>query len=109
LLEVVAGHRVRAGEWRLLEASGWPDNQSCRNLVTWCWAADDDRHVVVVNLSGQRAQGQIPLPWDNLPGRGWTLRDLLQQTTFDRDGGELADPGLFVDLTPWQCHLLALR
>jgi hypothetical protein len=109
LLEVVAGHRVRAGEWRLLEASGWPDNQSCRNLVTWCWAADDDRHVVVVNLSGQRAQGQIPLPWDNLPGRGWTLRDLLQQTTFDRDGGELADPGLFVDLPPWQCHLLALR
>jgi hypothetical protein len=109
LLAVVAGHRVRAGEWRLLEASGWPDNQTCRNLVAWCWAADDDRHVVVVNLSGQPAQGLIPLPWDNLPGRGWTLRDLLQQTTFDRDGGELADPGLFVDLPPWQCHLLALR
>ena len=109
LLAVVAGQRVRTGEWRLLEASGWPDNQSCRNLIAWCWAGDDDRHVVVVNLSGQPAQGQIRLPWDNLPGRGWTLRDLLQQTTFDRDGGELADPGLFIDLAPWQCHLLALR
>ena len=109
LLTVVAGHRVRAGEWRLLEASGWPDNQSCRNLIAWCWTADDDRHVVVVNFSGQPAQGQIPLPWDRLPGRGWALRDLLQQTTFDRDGGELADPGLFVDLPPWQYHLLALE
>ena len=32
LLAAVAGHHVRAGAWRLLEASGWPGNQSCRNL-----------------------------------------------------------------------------
>ena len=23
---------------RLLEASGWPGNQSCRNLLAWSWA-----------------------------------------------------------------------
>ena len=28
---------------------------------------------------------------------------------FKRDGGELAGPGLFVDLGPWQFHLLALQ
>jgi len=39
LLEVVASHGVRRGTWRLLEATGWPDNQSCRNLVAWCWEA----------------------------------------------------------------------
>ena len=27
-LDAVAAHRVRAGAWRLLEAGGWPDNQS---------------------------------------------------------------------------------
>lgn len=27
----------------------------------------------------------------------------------ERDGAELASPGLFVDLGPWQCQLLALR
>ena len=109
LLAVTAGHRVRAGEWRLLEATGWPDNQSCRNLTAWCWSADENRHLVVVNRSGQPAQGQIRLPWENLPGRNWSFRDLLQETAFGRDGGELADPGLFVDLKPWQFHLLALR
>jgi hypothetical protein len=93
----------------LLAATGWPDNQSCANLVTWCWTADDDRHVIVVNLSGQPAQGLIRLPWQDLAGRSWSLRDLLQETTFDRDGGGLADPGLFVDLGPWQFHLLAVR
>ncbi|MGH3215028.1 MAG: alpha-amylase family glycosyl hydrolase, partial [Trebonia sp.] len=56
LLATVAGHDVRAGTWRLLEAGGWPDNQSYRNLLAWTWSgADDARHVVVVNLSGQPA------------------------------------------------------
>jgi len=111
LLAAVAGYQVRAGEWRLLEAEGWPDNQSCRNLVAWSWAGEEagDRHVVVINLSGQPAQGRIPLSWPELPGRTWRLSDILGQRRFDRDGGELASPGLFVALDPWQFHLLALR
>jgi len=28
---------------------------------------------------------------------------------FERDGDELAGPGLFADLAPWRFHLLALR
>jgi hypothetical protein len=28
---------------------------------------------------------------------------------FVRDGGELAGPGLFVDLEPWQYHVLSPR
>jgi Alpha amylase, catalytic domain len=110
LLSTVAGRGVRAGTWRLLEADGWPDNQSCRNLLAWSWSgADDARHVVVVNLSGQPAQGRIPLGWPDLPGRDWRLEDLLSGAVFVRDGGELAGPGLFVDLEPWQYHVLAPR
>jgi glycosidase len=110
LLATVAGHGVRGGTWRLLEADGWPDNQSCRNLLAWSWSgADDARHVVVVNLSGQPAQGRIPLAWPDLPGRDWRLEDLLSGTVFVRDGGELAGPGLFVALEPWQYHVLSLR
>jgi hypothetical protein len=110
LLAVVASHEVRAGDWRLLEADGWLDNQSCQNLVAWSWSGSGNwRHVVVVNLSGQPAQGRIPIAWPDLPGREWRLEDLLTDAVFVRDGGQLADPGLFVALGPWQCHLLALR
>ncbi len=112
LLAAVAGHRVRAGAWRLLEVSGWPDNQSCRGLAAWSWSGDDSgdtRHVVVINLSAGPAQGRVPLGWPDLRGRTWCLTDLLQGSTFNCDGGELADPGLFVDLEPWRFHLLALR
>jgi hypothetical protein len=108
LLAAVADNKVRAGAWRLLDASGWPDNQSCRNLLVWSWTGDGARHVVVVNLSAQPAQGRIPLGWPDLPGRGWHLSSLLDDSAFERDGGELADPGLFVALEPWQFYLLSL-
>ena len=111
LLAAVDHHQVRAGAWRLLQASGWPGNQSCATLAAWSWAGEHggNRHLVVVNLSGQPAQARIPLDWPDLPGRGWRLTDILGPSVFERDGGELASPGLFVDLGPWQFHLLALQ
>ena len=39
LLRAIRTPALRAGEWRLCERSGWPDNQSCLNLVAWCWRA----------------------------------------------------------------------
>jgi Alpha amylase, catalytic domain len=109
LLATVADHDVRSGQWRLLEPGGWPDNQSGRNLLAWSWTGDgDSRHVAVINLSGQPAQARIPLGWPDLAGRTWRLIDHLQEHVFDRDGDELASSGLFVDLQPWHCHLLAV-
>jgi hypothetical protein len=114
LLHQVAEHSVRTGAWQLLQAGGWPDNQSADNLIAWSWTPGDDAgdvrgHVVVVNLSGAPAQAQIPLPWPDLPGRRWSLLDLLSGDDLRRDGGELADQGLYVDMQPGQFYLLAVR
>jgi hypothetical protein len=110
LLADVASHQVRAGTWQLLQATGWPDNNSCRNLLAWSWAADrGSRHVVVINFSGAPAQGRIPLSWPDLPGRGWRLTDILTEDVFERDGDEMASPGLFVDLGAWQYYVLAME
>jgi hypothetical protein len=87
----------------------WRHNQSCRNLAACAGDGDGDRHLVVVNLSGQPTQARIPLDWPDLPGRSWRLTDILGPSVFKRYGGELAIPGLFVDLGPWQFHLLALQ
>jgi hypothetical protein len=113
LVRQVGEHRVRTGAWQLLTAGGWPDNQSAQHLLAWCWTPGDDagdvrRHVVVVNLAQAAAQAQIPLPWPDLPGRSWSLTDLLSGEDFIRDGGELASQGLYVDLQPGQFYLLAV-
>jgi hypothetical protein len=123
LLATVASNRVREGEWQLLEVTGWPDNDSCRNLLAWSWTAegagggvaDDVAHgngryvVVVVNLSAEPADGRVGLGRTDLHGRSWNLTDLLDDRVYERSGDDLADQGLYVALPPWGCHLFAMR
>jgi hypothetical protein len=109
LVASVSGRGLRTGSWRLLEVTGWPDNDSCRSLVAWTWsgADGDGPHVVVVNLSGAPAQGRVALPWPGLAGRTVRLHDLLADVDLERDGDELVGPGIYVGLDAWQYHVLA--
>ncbi len=95
----------RNGEWRLCERSGWPDNQTCQNLLSWCWVKDDERYLVVINFRQEAAQARVRVPWDELRGKEWRFNDALSGESYDRAGSEVRDPGLYVDLGPWQCHL----
>ena len=97
---------IREGEWQLCERTGWPDNQSCMNLVAWCWRKEDERCVIVVNLSDARSQARVPVPWDDLGGRTWRLTDPLSGRVYKRSGGEMREPGLYVDLEGWGFHFL---
>ena len=94
------------GSWRLSSCAGWPDNPTCGHLVAWTWTKDDERCLVVVNLSDDTAQARVEVPWDDLGARMWRLTDALSGATYDRDGGELRAAGLYVDLAPWGCHFL---
>jgi Alpha amylase, catalytic domain len=111
LLASISGGGVRHGVWSLLEAEGWPDNQTAEELLAWTWTdtSAGGRHLVVVNFSGAAAQGRVRLPWPDLGGRTWQLTDLLNHTVYSRDGQEMVDAGLFVALEPWAFHVLAVH
>jgi len=106
LLDAVRDSRFRDGIWNLCELSGWPDNESFRNLVAWRWARNGKHLLVVVNLAERPSQGCVRMPGLQLAGRSWRLVDLLSGAVFERDGDEMTDPGLFVDLKPWGYHFL---
>ena len=105
LLKAIHRDVFRNGAWRLCERSGWPDNQSCRNLLAWCWAKEDERYLVVINFRQEAAQARVHVPWDELRGKQWRLNDVLSGEAYDRNGSEMRDAGLFVELGPWKCHL----
>ena len=109
LLEVAKRAVFRDGDWRLCERSGWPDNASHLNLVAWCWRKGRERWLIAVNLSESRSQACVPLPWHDLAGRIWRLADAFSGELYERDGNEMLDPGLYVDLKPWRFHCLRLR
>ena len=106
LLPVAAG--MRRGEWALLDAHGWPDNPTHHDVLSWVWHDGVPHHVVAVNLAAHPSQARIVLPWAPLRGRAWRLVDLLDGQAFEREGDELAGPGLYVDLPAWGFHLLAV-
>jgi hypothetical protein len=104
LLEAVGEDVFKAGEWRLCECHGWPDNPSCRNLLAWCWRLKEECRLVVVNLSGGQSQGLVRLPWNDIRDKRTTLEDLFSGNLYDREGSEMAAPGLYVDFPSWGYH-----
>ena len=108
LIEAAAG--VRGGTWALCEATGWPDNQSCSQLLSWCWTDTDDdggRALVVVNDADATASARVHVPWGDVGGASWRLEDLLSGVVYERGGDEIASDGLYVELSPWGHHLFA--
>jgi len=105
-LEVADTALFKHGEWALCDTVGWPDNSSHLNLLAWSWSHADELGIVVVNYSGQRSQGRVALP-SPLPGeKDLLLRDPLNGLSYVRDADELNLDGLYVDLAPWEFHLM---
>jgi Alpha amylase, catalytic domain len=101
LLAAINAPIFRDGEWKLCERSGWPDNSSFQNLVAWSWMKDVDRRLIVVNLSDGAVEARVRVPWTDARGATWHLIDSLSDASYDRDGDEMAGPGLYVELEPW--------
>ena len=110
LLRAVADAQLRHGDWRLCDCTRWSesDDDPHPQLVAWCWSSSSARHLVVVNLSPDPAQGRVRLAWDDLGGRGWSLADRLSEDRFERSGDELASTGLRIVLEAWGSRFLAL-
>jgi glycosidase len=108
LLGALEAPVFRQGSWRLLERAGWPDNRTFERIVAWSWEMGDERFVIVVNLGDTPADARVRLPWPELGGRRTRLSDALSGEVYERDGGELLDPGLYVALPAWGFHLLAV-
>jgi hypothetical protein len=105
LLQAIDNPVFRDGQWTLCSRTGWPDNSSFQDLVAWAWAKDDDRYLIVVNLSGNIVQARVQIPWQDWAGESWRLIDALSGVIYERDGTEMLSPGLFVELHPWNSNV----
>jgi hypothetical protein len=94
----------RDGQWSLCERTGWSDNMTCLNLVAWSWLKDDERYLIIVNLSDCPTQSRVKVSWAGAGGGEWHLLDAISGATYERDGDEMRSPGLYVELDPWKYH-----
>jgi len=102
----VAASAVRDGAWTRCDVTGWPDNQTADGLAAWTWSAADTLTLVVVNLSAHDADGVVHIGHTPAAGGTWVLTDLLDGTTYERSGDDLAAGGMYVSRPPWGTHVL---
>ncbi len=97
---------VRQGEWWLCAVEGWPDNDSARNIVSWCWSTREGVSVVAVNLTATPAQGRVRLPAEAVAREVVVFTDALTGDIFERVRDDLLAEGLYVGLNGYGVHVL---
>ncbi len=109
LLTAIDTPAFREGQWTLCTSSGWPDNVSYQRLGVWSWTKEDDRQLIVINLSDSAVQARVRVPWEEVRGNTWRLVDALSDATYDREGDDMSNNGLYIDLPPWAGQILAFH
>jgi hypothetical protein len=105
LLAVLRDPAVRDGEWRLVDcAAAWEGNWTWDCCAAWTWTGPaGQRRLVAVNYAGNQSQCYVRLPD---AGTGSVrFRDLVGPQAFERDAGDLAARGLYLDMPPWGYHV----
>jgi glycosidase len=110
LLGVLRQSIFRRGNWQLLECvPAWEGNGSSDDFIAFAWQDPGTRALVAVNYSSHPSQCYLRLPFSDLGGRRWRLRDLLGDAQYDREGNDLQSRGLYLDLAPWQTHVFEMK
>lgn len=110
LLAALGESAMRRGKWRLLEPKSAASGDSTHEQVIihrWEGPGKDAR-VIAANFGSEQARCFAPLDLAGLRGSRVALRDLLSGDAVERDGSTLCEPGLFLDLAPYEGHLFAV-
>lgn len=104
LLALLREPVVRQGKWQLVECvPAWEGNWTWDCFVAFAWQGPgEERLLVAVNYAPNQSQCRVRLPFGNLAGAAWRLRDQMSPAVYDRDGNDLQSHGLFLDMAPWQ-------
>jgi len=65
--------------------------------------------LVVVNYASHPSQCYLGLPLPEMEKRSVQLGNLLSTATYVRDGNELSERGLYLDLQSWSYHVFDLE
>jgi glycosidase len=110
LVEILRRPILQEGRWQLLECvPAWDGNPGSDNFIAFAWQdISDTRLLAAVNFAAQRSQCYVRLPFSDLEGRAWNLRDLLGDAVYERDGNDLQSRGLYLDVPPWGFHVFEM-
>jgi hypothetical protein len=111
LLDAIGGETFRNGvPARLEPRATWDGDPTFAGFVSWMWAGPRrSLRLAVANLGPSTGRCFVPMSLPELAGRVITFEDLLSDARYVRDGRDLIDRGLFLELPPDGHHLFRIR
>jgi glycosidase len=111
LLAILRKTIVKNGEWQSLACQpAWNGNGSWDSFVAHSWLGSaGERVLIIVNYAPHPSQCYINLPFPEIKNRSVRLNDLLSSAAYVRDGNELIERGLYLDMQPWSYHVFDLE
>ncbi len=111
VLAVLRKPIVKSGEWQWLSCQpAWDGNGSWDSFVAHSWQGPGgERMLIAVNYAPHPSQCYIKLPFPEMKDRSVRLEDLLSSACYIREGNELLERGLYLDLQPWSYHVFDLE
>ncbi len=107
LLAILRKPVVKSGEWQWLACQpAWDGNGSWDAFVAHTWQGSaGERVLVAVNFAPHPSQCYIILPFPEIKKRSVRLEDSFSSAGYIRQGNELLERGLYLDLPPWSYHV----
>ncbi|GAK50590.1 alpha amylase catalytic region [Candidatus Moduliflexus flocculans] len=107
LLAILRKPVVKNGEWQWLDCQpAWDGNNSWEAFIAHSWRGSSGEHVlVVVNYAPHQSQCYLKLPFPDIQHRSVRFKDLLSSASYLREGKELVERGLYLDLPSWSYHV----
>jgi glycosidase len=108
LLTICNQEIFHKGIWRLVDTGqAWEGERSYANLLAWSWHYNGQVGVVVTNYSPNPARGWIRPRLAIEGNNSIVFRDELTDVTYTKESPELRTKGIYVDLAPYQSHILS--
>lgn len=107
LLHLLDSPVFRFGDWLLLESlPAWSGNWTWDNFIIFSWKhKNEDQRIIVVNFAPQHGQCYVRLDYPEFTGKQVLLQDLMSDVVYNRNGDELQQRGLYLDLPAWGYHV----
>lgn len=111
LLSVLKLPVFRSGHWQLPHCvSAWDGNGSCDAFIAFSWEVPaGSRALVVVNYAPHASQCFVHLPFPDLGNRNIRFRDMMSTAIYDREGNDLLNRGIYLDIPAWGYHIFVLE
>jgi len=110
LLDILLRPIFRGGVWQLLDClPAWEGNWTNDCYIAFAWQGNGEEKILIaVNYSSGQGQCYVRLPFYNMGGHSWLLRDLIGESIYEREGDDLQAKGLYLDEPAWKIYVFSL-